>query len=675
MPIHSLNNLLKMFPYFFDKSETSNFYKSQKITNNLLKKIYVDLKDTYESFHLDKRLLVWKEQTEAYNYTMRFISTFKLLKEVKIYCDDDIIYEATYSLSEDESYSYLSKEIIHHYIPVEVRVPIESEDDEDNIEYETIIEYQHEIYPYTHIQEENITIFDYSHESSSENIIPSERYEINVTTYDEYEFQKGFPENDTSKNNIYDYDISLDEIGAENNVPRRQYTTIDESEYTYEEIIDRYNTTDPPFNNQETEDDYHYMKRLITYLIKYHITSLPVLEIWKIYGVEATLTNRDKFILRLFDENIHPPNSEGEFDWIPEPWEHKDFFIDEGNVFGEYFFAEANTVQPIKKQGITFSLKFMNSLAEILYESYFTVDIFLNGELIAEDYTGSQYPVAAELLSDSREGNLFTFHAKKYNEVFKTVNILVKVRGCSDADFYVDSSSDSEIEDGTYENPFHTIEKAIESVNGVYNLIAVFGEIELEYIANIKEDCYIIGCNHAKITNNIDSARFFNIAQEKKVTIQDITLQTPENTVLLDNDIWDNQNRLNLPETLVTPTVDYGVLLSDLNCCTTFMKDIKLVGNKIVFTEISQDELVKLKDTNKLIQNLNLEGNKITFTEYTPITSDEHNQNLPYIHLDDRLELVKAVEKLELQNNTLISTEYGDELAWEIKRNLILNQS
>lgn len=671
MPIHSLNNLLKMFPYFFDKSETSNFYKSQKITNNLFKKIYMDLKDTYESFHLDKRLLVWKEQTEAYNYTMRFVSTFKLLKDVKVYCEDDIIYEAEYSLNEDESYSYLSKEIIHNYIPVEVQVPIESDDDE---EYETITEIQHEIYPYQHSQEENITTFDYSHEASSENIIPSEKYSITVTTYDEYEFQKGFPENDTPKNNSYDHDISLDEIGAENNVPRRQYTTIDESEYSYEEIIERYNTTDPPFNNQSTEDDYHYMKRLITYLIKYHTTSLPVLEIWKLYGVDATLTNRDKFILRLFDENIHPPNSDGEFDWIPEPWEHKDFFVDEGNIFGEYFFAEANTVQPIRKHGITFYLKFMNSLAEILHENYFTVDIFLNGELIAEDYTNIQYPVAAEQLSESREGNLFTFHAKKYNEVFKTVNILVKVRGCSDADFYVDASSDSEIEDGSYENPFRTIEKAIESVNGIYNLIAVFGTVELGYVANIQENCYIIGCNKAKIINNIDSARFFNLAREKKVAIQDITLQTPENTTLLDNDIWENQNGLNLLETIVTPTVDYGVLLSDLNV-DTFMKDIKLVGNKIVFTEISQGELVKLKDTNKLIQNLNLEGNKITFTEYTPITSDDYNQNLPYIHLDDRLELIDAVEKLELENNTLISTEYGDELAWEIKRHLISNQS
>ena len=671
MPINSLHSLLQMFPYFFDKSETSNFYKSQKVTNNIFKNIYNDLKEVYESFHLDKRLLVWKEQSEAYNYRMRFVSTFSLLKDVRIYCEDEIIYEAEYMLSEDESYSYLVNETFHTYTPVEMPLEVEEgSGNEDEIEYAPIIEIQHNISNQQHTIEENILTLDYSHNSTSENIIPSEKYYIHITTYDEYSFMKGFPENDESLDNIYDHDISLDELGAENNVPRRQYTTINEEEYSQGEIITRYEKTDPPFNNQKTEDDYHYMKRLLTYLIKYHITPLPVLEIWKLYGVDATLTNRDKYILRLFDTNIHPPDENGEFTWIPEPWEHKDFFVDEGNLFGEYFFVQANTVQPIRRQGVTFYLKFMNSLAEILHEDYLSVDIFLNGEPIAEDYKNSQFPVEPELLSEAREGNLFTFHGKKMGDVFKIINILIKVRGCSDADFYVDASSESEIEDGSYGNPFKTVEKAIENINGIHNLIAIFGEVELEYIANVNEITYIIGCNNAKIINNIDSAKFFSISQNITLTLQDLTLETPENTVLLDNDIWINKNDLILSEDVVTPTVDYGVLLSDLDA-DTFMKDIKLEGNKIVYTEINHNEIVNLEDTYNLIENLRFEGNKLVGTEYAPISTGEYHKKLPYIHLDDRLELVGAVEKLELENNALISTEYGDELAWEIKRHLI----
>lgn len=656
-----------MFPHFFDKKETSNFYKSQKITNNIFKGIDNDLAKVYESMHLSKRVLVWKEQSEAYNYTMRFVSTFKLLETVKIYCNDDIVYEADYTLSEDKSYSYLSKEIVHNYIYEEL----------DDSEEETI-NIQHEIYTYHHSKEENIVNFDYSHNNTSETIIPNENYYITVTTYDEHEFTKGFPELDEIQYNtdkkpiysIYSHDYSLDEIGAESNVPRRQYTTVDEEDYSVDELIERYNKTDPPFNNQSTEDDYHYMKRLITYLIKYHTTPLPVLEIWKLYGVDATLVNRDKYILRLFDENIHPADENGEFTWVPEKWEHKDFFADEGNIYGEYFFVSANTVQPVKKQSITFYLKFMNSLGELLESDLYTVDIFLNGNPLEEDYTDKQYPVPASLLTDDLEGNLFTFHGKKDGDVIKIINIIIKVRGCGDADFYVRADSTSETEDGSYTNPFKTLEKAIESVNGVYNLIAVFGDVELNYIADIQETCYIIGCNNAKIINNVDHARFFNLSQDKTLTMQDITLKTLENTVVLDNDIWENKNGLILPETIVTPSVDYGVLLSDLNA-TTFMKDIKLEGNKITFEEISHEELVKLSDTNNLIQDLNLEENKLTYKEYEPVTSGENNLNLSYIHLDDRLELVSAVEKLELEENVLISTEYGDELAWEIKRHSI----
>lgn len=672
MPIHSLNNLLKMFPYFFDKSETSNFYKSQKITNDLFKKIYLDLKDTYESFHLDKRLLVWKEQTEAYNYTMRFVSMFKLLKDVKVYCDDDIIYEAEYSLSEEESYSYLSKEIIHNYIPVEVQVPIENDDEE--IEYETITEIQHEIYPYQHTSEENITTFDYSHETSSENIIPIEKYSITVTTFDEYEFSKGFPENDTPKNNIYDHDLSLDEIGAETNVPRRQYTTIIEEDFTENEILERYTKTDPPFNNQSTEDDYHYMKRLITYLIKYHTTSLPVLEIWKLYGVDATLTNRDPQILRFFDENIHPSNSEGNFDWIPQPWEHKDKWMVTPNVLGEYFFVSPSTLQPVKKQDVDFTFKLVNSLYQTLDEEYeYYITITVNGVVMEEHYTCRNYRLDHTYLDESID-NIIVFEAKRTDDsIIDTVTFFITVRGCNTADFYVNMNSSSEIEDGSKNNPFKSLQKAVDKVNGVYDLIAVIGENIITDSVNVKESCTIIGCNNAKLIKN-KGYYFFNIAQSQKLTLQDITFVTDETNTLVDNYVFINENQMNLVESVVSESVDYGVLIQDLPV-TTVIKDIKIQGSKIIYTELDKEELNQLNDVSGVLQDMHLEGNKLILKEYAPITNDDYNLNLQFIDLNDRLELVKAIEKLEIEGYTIKSTEYGDELAWEIQRHLISNQS
>ena len=662
MPLHSLKNLLGMFPYFFDKSETSNFYKSQKITNNILKKVYQDLKDTYESFHLDKRLLVWKEQSVAYDYTMHFVVNFPLLKTVEIYCDGDLIYDVVYSLSSDETYSYLSLEHVHNYISSEVEDPENPG--------ETISDISHEIYPISHDISEDIRVFDYSHNGTSENIIPAEQYLLKVTTYDEYTYVKGFPENDELKDDYYDHDISLDELGAENNVPRRQYLTINEDDFNEIELLNWYEKTDPPFNNQSSEDDYHYMKRLLTYLIKYHTTPLPVLEIWKLYGVDATLINRDKFILRLFDEELHPPDENGEFTWVPEPWEHKDFFADEDNIFGEYFFASANTFQPVKKQDIMLYLVWKNSLAEILTSELYSVDIFLNGDLLEEDYTATQYKVDWRLLSESFEGDLFTFHAKKDGVVVKVISFIVHVRGCGDADFYVIADNSDDTQDGSYNHPFHNLEDAIANVNGVFNLIAVFGDVELNEISNIKEKCTIIGCNNARIINNIDSSDFFKVAQGISLTMQDVTLVTPENTVTLDNDIWTNNNLLDLNENVVTPSVDYGVLLEDLNA-DTFMKDIKIEGNRIIYTELDKSDLTKLSDTNNLIQNFSLENNKLYYSEYTPATEEAYNLNLSYIYLEDRLKLVRAVKQLELENNNLISTEYGDEIAWKPESHLI----
>ena len=80
----SLKNLLDMFPYFFKKDEDSNFYKSQKVTNNRLREVYQSLFDTAESFRLSKRCLVWKEQSEAYEYQINFVANFPFLKNVYI---------------------------------------------------------------------------------------------------------------------------------------------------------------------------------------------------------------------------------------------------------------------------------------------------------------------------------------------------------------------------------------------------------------------------------------------------------------------------------------------------------------------------------------------------------------------------------------------------------------
>lgn len=168
---------------------------------------------------------------------------------------------------------------------------------------------------------------------SEENIIPQDDFLFEVETYEEYLIRKGFPENDSIQGNEFDHDESLDEIGVLNNCPRKEYVPTND-----------YQNTEPPYNDRLSEDDYHYMKRMLEYLMLIQEVPLPVAEIWKLYGVEATMLNRERLLLKMFDPKYplyshfydERKDDNGEYigegdrlyvdNWIPERNEHKDGF-------------------------------------------------------------------------------------------------------------------------------------------------------------------------------------------------------------------------------------------------------------------------------------------------------------------------------------------------------------
>ena len=159
MPRNSLKNLLDLFPSFMDKSEGSNFYKSQDVTNRQFQDLYQSLFNISESFNLDKNCLIWKTQTVAYDYSINFVASYPNLKSVSCFKNNELIYS--------EEYLY----------------------------------------------EDDVGSFQYIYEGSSETVIPSDTFEIRVETYNEYHVEKGFPENDEKMGDIYDHDYSLDIFG------------------------------------------------------------------------------------------------------------------------------------------------------------------------------------------------------------------------------------------------------------------------------------------------------------------------------------------------------------------------------------------------------------------------------------------------------------------------------
>lgn len=314
MPRNSLKKLKDKFPYFLDKSDGSNFSKTKEVFNNRLVDVYNELFQVYLAGKLEKNLLIWREQTSANEYAINFVANFPYLKSVTCYKNDEAIYTETFSYNDE------------------------------------------------------VHTFEYSYESTSENIIPEDKFKIYVTTHEEYSLVKGFPENDGLIDDIYDHDTSLDSFGALYNIPRKTYKTLssnDLAEMSPIQIIDYYQKTEHPFNNSTTEDDYHYMNRILDYIKYLNKIPLPVLEVWKIYGLDPTnpdlikLTNREKYLCKMFETSRHL-NSDGEYDngWQPERWEHKDslWCPISPKIF---FFAQVDNASPIEGRKVNFTFNFL----------------------------------------------------------------------------------------------------------------------------------------------------------------------------------------------------------------------------------------------------------------------------------------------------------------------------
>ena len=538
-----ITELMDMFPYFFDKSETSNFFKSQSVTNNQLLKVYQSLLTVKDSLSLDKKCLIWKEQTVPYDYTINFLVNYPYLKTVKCYKNDNLIYMEEY-LEEDNISSF--------------------------------------IYSYDSTEENGIsneTVEDTELENEDTPIIPTDTFKIIAETYAEYIIEKGFPENDEPLGDIYDHDISLDEIGALTDIPRKTYITTDD-----------YANTEPPYNNRLTEDDYHYMNRIINYNLRLHNTPLPVLEIWKIYGIFSDMINREEYLLKMFDETMHPYDEETGLvgDWTPMPWEHKDKLCNLTPDLGRFFFVSANTLLPVKNQSVIFNFQYLNMLAEKLTGDY-NVTVYLNDAEtpLITDYTDSTYTVSSDLISDDAP-NIFRFEAYDGYDIFATEEVTVTVRGCTTADWYVNPSTGDDTNDGTTINtPFRTIQKALTMVNGEQNLIVLTsGTYTINNPLSVNTPSTVLGCGNA-IIENTTNYKFFKVAQNQRLNLQDLTLTHDTSSEIITNHNWINNNKNNNPLYVVisegaNKTLTYLTLNTD--------KSVYTIGETVQITGLSTDD-------------------------------------------------------------------------------------
>lgn len=162
MKLNRLDETKKLFPHFYDRNPQSNFSKHLSIVNRQQYDIYHKLKTVDWGRILEKPIQIWKEQSEPYNYIMNFKVNMNYLKEVTIYKNPKI------------------------------------DKDGEVVSYDAIIDTKS-------YANDDISYYQYIHEDTSNVLIPRDTYILEVYTWDDYHFLKGFPENDYTYYNELDY--------------------------------------------------------------------------------------------------------------------------------------------------------------------------------------------------------------------------------------------------------------------------------------------------------------------------------------------------------------------------------------------------------------------------------------------------------------------------------------
>ena len=542
MPYKSFESLLSKFPYFLNKNWDSNFSKSERVFNSEFKKVYNNLYDVYLASKLRKHVLIWKEQNSGYNYDMYFAVSFPNLKSV---C------------------------ITEHYIEL-VSQEVVLDDGSIKIN-ESMQEISKDIYTETFNYDDFVNHFEYLHSNTSQTIIPTEKYTITIETWDEYTTTKGFPENPIIVGDEYDHDYSLDAFGEYFRCPRRTYKEVKTSQYP---------DTIPAYDNQVTEDDYHYMQRLLYYATHLNDTPLPVLEIFKLFSItDAQLLNRSRLICRMTDTSKHMENGVYNRGWIPQRWEHKDRWC-EGLSDDLFLFANVNNNNLLEGQKFNFTFKILNSKGEEVYNNntYNTISETIIEEpekpYIIVPYKNNKLFKEGLFLNSNEKWNLKTEDINNTDSTFifkcfKTIKdaqkdttpdliihendltseeIYITVKGCNSADWYVDAQNGNDNNLGNSKTTaFKTLKQALQHIEGEKNIISLLNGTYNILPENITENTTITSCPEYNPIITCSDPTFFRVYQNASLTLKNIQLNYKCCDLYSKFTVFKNENNVNYP--------------------------------------------------------------------------------------------------------------------------------
>lgn len=595
MVYKSFDKLLDKFPYFLNKNKDSNFSKSETVFNEEFKRIYNTLYDAYLASKLDKHILLWKVQEAPFEYDMCFHVSLPDLKSVTV---------------------------TRYYMEMVVQEVVG--DDGTVQEMETFEEKHEDIYTETYEYHEHINRFEYLESMTSETVIPTDKYTISVETWNEYTAVKGFPENSTIQGNEYDHDISLDYFGNILKFPRRTYNIVEPGDYP---------NTVPAYDNQQTEDDYHYLQRLLYYTSHLQDTPLPVLEIFKLFSItDAQLLNRSRLICRMTDTSKHLENGVYNRGWIPQRWEHKDGWC-EGLSDDLFLFANVNNNNLLEGQKFNFTFKILNSKGEEVYNNntYNTISETIIEEsekpYIIVPYKNNKLFKEGLFLNSNETWSLKTEDINNTDSTFifkcfKTIEdaqknttpdliihendltseeIYITVKGCNSADWYVDAENGNDTNNGNSKTTaFKTLKQALSHVEGEKNIISLLNGVYNILPENITENTTITSCQEYNPIITCNDPTFFRIYQNASLTLKNIRLNYKCCDLYSKFTVFKNENNVNYP---------LNVKVNGKYCLISTSIVLNKVGGEWeVFTDyILTGELMSAEDVNgetvKLLRN------------------------------------------------------------------------
>ena len=600
----SIDKLLEKFPYFLNKSTGSNFYKSEWVFNEWFKEVYNDLFLTYCSQKLSKPLLVWKVQNEPYKYDMCFAVVLNNLKTVIIYQNDVIVYREDYGPEDNQNsfYHVLNGVCEDNIIPDDsFLLYVESYDEyvlckgfpeNDENDYisinETVFEdLSVELKINTSVPDvANVCVMKGSDVvyTNTDNI--DETFKINEPTlYDSYYVKVTtsnpliYYEKRWSKLDSYSHDSSLDELGVFYSMPRKTYTYTHHKKWynTY------YASTEPPYNNRYTEDDYHYMNRIITYTTLYHTTPLPILELWKLFGITATIKNRKEILCKMYEKSLHDPN------WKPDDdYSHKNLMYVEPESNVKMLIVTVDNSSPYYGMPVYFNLT--------LYDEHFNTRE-LKGYVEVYERTNDNNTLIDTIqvnnwvLDTNNLNNGIHAYTFKYYEddvfICESDELFITLKGCDDADIYISTDGDDN-NDGSKNKPVKSFEKAVNLVESNKSLIFVgAGDYYLKNTLNINKSCTITHCQNGEVNIHSPTKVVFNIMPDTVLNLVNVNCWFRDFVYRAVMDTHSNNSKTGI---ISGVTVTTGNTKKDPVLTCTVDKDTGVVGDTLTFTPHLSDD-------------------------------------------------------------------------------------